>query len=299
MLLFFVGLVRLGLGGDLAAGLVVTALAATLPLAVLTTLRALDREDAGRRAAPYLVLSPAAVWLAVSADAVMAVVVGWGLACLALATRARSRAGRARWSGWSGWLWAVLAGLCLGAVVMMSYGLLLAALPALGVLLAVVIVARGRPAVVVRAATVTAVTALAVVLAFAATGFAWWDAYPVLTRRYWDGLAAVRPAAYWLWGDLAALALSAGPLVGAGLGALGVRRRQDRVVLVLVAATALAVLLADASRMSKGEVERIWLPFVPWLTLALTLLPRSWRRPALAGQVLTALVVQHLLYTSW
>jgi hypothetical protein len=51
--------------------------------------------------------------------------------------------------------------------------------------------------------------------------------------------------------------------------------------------------------MSKGEVERIWLPFVPWLTLSFTLLPERWRRWGLALQVVSALVVQHLFYTVW
>ena len=51
--------------------------------------------------------------------------------------------------------------------------------------------------------------------------------------------------------------------------------------------------------MSKAEVERIWLPFVPWLTLSLALLPGGWRRWGLGLQVLTALLVQHLLYTTW
>jgi hypothetical protein len=70
-------------------------------------------------------------------------------------------------------------------------------------------------------------------------------------------------------------------------------------VAVLVAGAVAAVLLADLSLMSKAEVERIWLPFVPWLTLAVVFLPARWRRPALAVQLGTALVVQHLLYTSW
>ena len=281
MVLFFVGLVRLGLGGDLVAGLVVTVLAATLPVAVLVTLRALGAESAGRRAAPYLVVTPAAVFLAVSADAVMAVVVAWAMACLALAARRPWR---------RGWPWAVLSGLGFGAAVMMSYGLPLAALLALALL---------RGARVWWPIPAVGLVALGVVLAFAAGGFAWWEAYPVLSRRYWDGVASSRPGAYWTWGDLAALAISAGPLVGAGLGAAWARRREDRVVALLVGGTAVAVALADLSQMSRAEVERIWLPFVPWLTLGVAFLPARWRRPALAGQVLTALVVQHLLYTSW
>ena len=51
--------------------------------------------------------------------------------------------------------------------------------------------------------------------------------------------------------------------------------------------------------MSKGEVERIWLPFVPWLLISCTLLPERWRRVGLALQVVTALAVQHLLATGW
>ena len=66
-----------------------------------------------------------------------------------------------------------------------------------------------------------------------------------------------------------------------------------------MAAAALAVLLADASRMSKAEVERIWLPFVPWLLLATACLPTRWRRPMLAVQVVVALLVQHLCSPNW
>ncbi len=68
---------------------------------------------------------------------------------------------------------------------------------------------------------------------------------------------------------------------------------------MLVAGAAAAVVTADLSRMSKAEVERIWLPFVPWLLLSTALLPERWRRPGLALQLVVALVVQHLLYTTW
>jgi hypothetical protein len=120
------------------------------------------------------------------------------------------------------------------------------------------------------------------------------------TDRYWDGIAKTRPFAYWAWGNLGALLVSAGPLLGAGL-AVAARRHTGpaRTVAVLAGAAALTVVIADLSRMSKAEVERIWLPFVPWLTLSLALLPGGWRRCGLALQVLTALVVEHALYTSW
>ncbi len=286
-LLFFVGLVRVGLGGDYAAGMVVSVLAATTALAVLVTLRALGAESTARTAAPFLVLTPAAVFSAVSADALFAAVAAWGLAALALgATSARRAPGVA---------WSVLAGLLLGCAVMMSYGLPLIGLVALAVLLA----ARTWWPLPVAAGA-----ALAVVLAFVPFGFAWWEAYPVLADRYWAGLAKVRPASYWMWGNLGALLISGGPALGAGLARLTpvralLREPSTRAVTLLAGAALLSVLLADASQMSKAEVERIWLPFVPWLTLALVLVPPGWRRPMLAVQVVSALLVQHLLYTSW
>lgn len=279
MLLFFVGLVRVGLGGDLAAGLVVTLLAASTAAAVLVTLRALDAEDLARRAAPFLVLTPAAVFMVVSADAVITMVTAWGVAALALGA---TTAGR-RSVGW-----AALSGLLLGGSVLMSYGM-----PLMGVLaVAVLVAARSW-----RPLPVAVVVASGVVLAFAALGFAWWDAYPVLKERYFDGIAADRPFAYWWWGNLAALTVSAGPLLGAGLASL--RRSSGRIALLLVGAAVVMVALADASGMSKAEVERIWLPFIPWLTVSCALLPEGWRRWGLGLQVLSALVVQHLFYTAW
>jgi len=278
-LLSFVLLDRVGLGGSVAAGLAVTVLAATTAVAVLVTVRALDAEAAARRAAPFVVLTPAAVFMAVSADALFGAVAAWGLACLALGARA---------TGGRMVAWSVLAGLLLGWCVMCSYGL-----PLLGLLaLAVLWLARSW-----RPLPVAAGAALAVVLAFAALGFAWWEAFPVLRERYWDGIAADRPGAYWTWGNLAALLVATGPMLGAGLAML--RRGADRVVVGLAAAAAVAVLLADLSQMSRAEVERIWLPFVPWLLLTTALLPERWRRWGLLVQVVWALLVQHLLYTTW
>jgi hypothetical protein len=283
-LTFFVLLVRLHLGSDLAAGLVVTVLAASTAVAVLVTLRTLGAEDMARRAAPFLAFGPAAVWQCVSADGMFAAVSAWGMTALAVAaTRRRTT-------------WAVLAGLLLGYAVMLSYGL-----PLLGLLaIAVLVVARTwRPLVP------AALAAAGVLLVYAAFGYAWWEALPALRERYWSGVASRRPAAYWMWGDLAALAVSAGPLAGAGLAHTVARRRvalsdpAGRVVIWLVGAAVAMVLGADLSQMSRAEVERIWLPFVPWLLLGCALLPESWRRHGLVLQLVLALVVQHLLSTGW
>ncbi len=213
--LFFVALVAIGLGGGLAAGWVVLLIAATTPLAVLTTLRVLGAEAQAQDAAPFLVVGPAAIWMAVSADAMFAAVGAWGLACLAIAaTRDAARAA----VGWS-----LLAGLLLGYCVMLSYGL-----PALGILaLAVLLVARNA-----RPLPWAAVMAFAVVLTFAAAGFSWWEAFPVLRERYYDGVASNRPMVYWSWGSLAALSFSAGPVVGSAVGQVLARARGPGAVRV-------------------------------------------------------------------
>jgi hypothetical protein len=51
--------------------------------------------------------------------------------------------------------------------------------------------------------------------------------------------------------------------------------------------------------MSKAEVERIWLPFFPWLLLPVALRSPGWRRAGLGLQIAVALAIQHLLFTMW
>lgn len=286
-LTFFVLLVRCGLGSGFAAGLIVTLLAATTALGVLITLRVLGAEEIARRAAPFLFFGPAAIWQCVSADGMFAAFVAWGAAALALAST------RERFGPLLGW--SLLAGLILGYAVMLSYGL-----PLAGVLaVAVLAVARNW-----RPLLPAVVAALSVVLAFAAFGFAWWEAIGVLRERYWDGVAHVRPGSYWTWANLAALAFSAGPLAGAAV-AVTLRRlpspggAQGRVAVWLAGAGIAMVAFADLSQMSRAEVERIWLPFVPWLLVGCALLPQRWHRPGLTLQLGVALAVQHLLFTGW
>jgi hypothetical protein len=57
----------------------------------------------------------------------------------------------------------------------------------------------------------------------------------------------------------------------------------------------LAVAAADVSQMARGEVERIWLPFVPWLALAAPGHRRAW----LAAQVTVGLALQAALRSPW
>ncbi|CAN5664586.1 glycosyltransferase family 39 protein [soil metagenome] len=283
-LFFFWVLVKVGLGSGLAAGLAVTVVAASTAVGVLVTLRALGAETMARRVAPLLTLGPAAIWQAVSGDAMFAAFAAWGIACLAIAATRRSIP------------WSLLAGALLGYCVMLSYGL-----PLLGVLaIAVLVVARSWLPL-----GFAVVAAVAVVGAFYALGFHYLEVLPAIHTRYYEGVGGRRPWAYWMWGDLAAFAFSAGPLAFAGAAELFARGRGSlaepatRVVLWLAGAGVAMALLADLSQMSRAEVERIWLPFAPWLLVACALLPERWRVRGLALQVALALVVQHLLATGW
>jgi len=79
--LVFVVLDRIGLGGGGAAGLLVIAVGASAAAAVLVAARAMGDEQVARRAAPFAVLFPGAVWVGVSADGLFAGVLAWGWRC--------------------------------------------------------------------------------------------------------------------------------------------------------------------------------------------------------------------------
>ncbi|MDG4820867.1 hypothetical protein O7635_03245 [Asanoa sp. WMMD1127] len=273
-LLLFVFLDRIGLGGGAAAGLACVLIGATVAVSVPVTLRALGAPDAARATVPFLVLLPGAVWVGASADGIFAAVVAAGVALLV----ARGPA------------LAVGGGLLLGFALYLSYGFVLA-----GVLAVAALVCRRDRRVAALLAGAAGVTA--VVVAFTVAGFHWWEGYELVVRRYNQGWAAERPYAYWVWANLAAFVVSAGPVVGPALrrAVAGLRERSPVVLLAL--AGALAVVGADLSGMSKAEVERIWLPFAVWALAAVALLPARTHRWWLAGQALTALAVNHLLWT--
>ncbi|MPZ60873.1 MAG: hypothetical protein GEU93_06175 [Propionibacteriales bacterium] len=290
VLLVFIGLARLGIDTGLSVSLLLIALGATTPVAVLVTARVLGAEAAARSAAPFLVLGPSAVFAGISGDGgLLAPAVAWGLACLA-ASAARSRPWPRRL------FWGVLAGLVLGYCLYLSYGFVLVGVLAIAVLVAARSAYPLLPALV-GAAAVTAV--------FWSLDYWWWDSFQVLRERYAEGVARNRPYGYWVWGNLAAFAVSAGPVIGPATAVLlrrpraWLRDHAHRVPVALGVGGWLTVLAADLSGMSKGEVERIWLPFVPWVLLLTGLLPERWRSPALGLQAAAALVVQHLLVQGW
>ncbi|MGW3501949.1 hypothetical protein ACWDMY_14670, partial [Streptomyces globisporus] len=127
--LTFVWLDRIGLGGGAWAALWCVVVGSSAALAVLITVRVLADERLARRAAPFLVLAPAAVWAGVSADGYFAAVAAWSVALLALAATRRVRFPALAAAG---------GGLLFGWTCYLSYGLGLMA----AVLLAVLVLAR-------------------------------------------------------------------------------------------------------------------------------------------------------------
>lgn len=283
-LLTFVTLDRVGLGGGGPAGITCILVGASAAVAVAVALRALGTEETARAALPFTVLFPGAIWVGVSADGFFMGVLAWGVALLAVGS-ARPKLG--------GYAAALCGGVLLGFCLYLSYGLVLAGLLPLAVLL----VTRR-----LGAFAVATIGAGAVVATFTALGFWWFEGYELIQIRYYQpgeyGLR--RPYGYWVWANLACLTLAVGPATVAGLRRLAATPiRSPRPLALLATAAALAIVAADLSGLSKAEVERIWLPFAIWLVAACALLPRRGVRFWLASQAVLALVINHLLLTTW
>lgn len=265
---------RIGLGGAGWASILVLAVGASSVAAVLVTVREVADEASARRVAPFLVLTPAAVWLATSGDAFFTGLGAWAVCLTVVATGRRRRSLE------------ITAGVLWAAALLSSYGL---------VLLAPVAVAvawwRRRADVLI----VTAAVAMVLLVALdAITGFWWLDGLLETRRTYLAGIASKRPASVFLWLNLCALALALGPAVGPGIA------RLRAVGPTLLAGGAVAGLaLADLSLMSKGEVERIWLPWMPWVLVATVALPVASRRRWLLAQASTGLALQLALRSPW
>ncbi|MGW4036029.1 hypothetical protein ACWEIM_07020 [Streptomyces sp. NPDC004778] len=293
--LTFVWLDRIGLGGGAWAAVWCVVVGSSAVLAALITVRVLADERLARRAAPFLVLAPAAVWAGVSADGYFAAVAAWSVALLALAATRRVRFPALAAAG---------GGLLFGWTCYLSYGLGLMA----AVLLVVLVLARTA-----RPVPVFLLGALVVPVAFALAGFNWWTAYHLLVERYYQGAGGVRPYGYWVWANLACATVAAGLAAVAGLrrcavaapgalralrGGSGTASPEGRLALLVLAAL-VALLAADLSGMSKAETERIWQPFLLWLLPAAALLPRRGVRWWLVASAVPALLVNHLLWTGW
>lgn len=271
------GMDRVGLSGAAWAGaLELLVGAATIP-AVLVTTKDLAGDTVARVATPFLMLAPMAVFWG-SGDAVFMGVGAWAVALLVLATGREGRGADAL----------ALAGGAIAAIgLFLSYGLVL-----LGFVPIAIAVYRGR----FRPLVVASIPIALVMAGSAAAGFWWIDGLNATRREYAESIARVRPYIYFVIANLAALAVALGPAVW-----VAVVRLRDRALWVLVGAGLGAIVIANLSGLSKAEVERIWLPFMPWLiaaTGAAFVSSRS-RRGWLLAQVGWALALQMVVLSPW
>jgi methylthioxylose transferase len=270
----------LGLVRAESLGLALTLIGCLAVPLVVVAVRSLCGEAAARRLLPVLVLAPWAVWTAVSMDAVTTTLCAAALACGVVG----SEPGRSPW-------WAPAAGLLLGTGALFSYAVawLAATLLATNFL-------RRRPLLNV----LTALGALVPLGVARLYGFVWPDG---LTAAQADFSLRVGPERSWLlWIvlDLLLLAIACGPALVASL-----RRWRATPGWPFLVGAGLAVAFALGSGLSRGEVERSWLPFFPWLLVAAVAPevrggePR--RTPLLLTGLgaLTAVVVQGGLATQW
>ena len=148
-----------------------------------------------------------------------------------------------------------------------------------------------------RPLALAAVGAAPVFLGFLAAGF-WWVAGLLATReRYFAGVGGRRPYLDFLVANAACLAIVLGPAL-----AVALTRVRDRKLWLLVGGTTVVLGAAMISGMSKGEVERIWLPFAIWLLPAGAVLAASRVRVTTAWlglQATTAIVIATAVKTSW
>jgi hypothetical protein len=270
---------KLGIARPSLLGLVVTAIGCVTVPAVAVAMRSLCGERAARRLLPVLVLAPYAVWVAVSMDGVTAALVAVFVALGVVASEPR----RSPW-------WAVGSGLVLGVAALFSYAVgLLAAMP-----LIVCFVRRRATTIALIGSGALVPVALARIL-----GFVWPDG---LTAAQADWSLRVGPHRSWLlWAvlDLVVLVVACGPHV-----VTATHRIRRTPGWPFVVGAGIGVVFAVGSGLSRGEVERSWLPFFPWLLVPVTGTDDEGEpaRPSLLLLALgaaAAVVIESVLRSAW
>ncbi len=254
--------------------------------AVLVTVWVIAGGEWVRRCAPFVVLVPYAIWLVTSADSFYTAVGGTGVAMIALGLR---------WGGRRGLAAGLVAGLLLGWLLFLTYlGLIFAIVP-LGFVIAA-LVRRTSTSWQVVAGTIVGVGL--VIGGFLLGGFWWIDGARRTRREYWEGTAHYRTWGYFGIANIAVALIAIGPATFAGL-----LRLRDRRMWLLVGAALAAIAASHLSQYTRGEVERIWLLFYPWLAIAGgALAARVARRSAavwLGAQALCAILLQAALVSKW
>ncbi len=255
-------------------------------IAVALAVRAIAGDEWMRRVGPLLIVAPYAIWMMTSGDAVFTCVAALGVAAVAEGANRRRRQALG---------FGVAAGLLFGFLLFLTYlGAVMLVIPA--ALLVVAIVQRQRGVWMLLIGGVAA--GLAVVGLFWIAGFWWFDGVAETKDQYHAGSAQFRDWSYFAIGNIGAALFALGPVTVVGLGTL-----RNRRMWLLVASASVALLASHLSRYTKGEVERIWLLFYPWLAIAAAGLVVRSRRWSGASLVLVqaggAIVLQAALQSKW
>jgi rSAM/selenodomain-associated transferase 1 len=271
------GLERVGINSvrSLAAAQVVIA-ASSVP-AVLLSIREVAGEARARAAAPFVALMPAAMWWT-SADGIFLGLSAWAGAALILSSGRR---------GWRKDALSLVGGWLAGAALMVSLG---------------TIAAMAIPVAVLVHRRAWRVVALGMAATLGWLGLAWawgyppWEGQAAIRAQYAQSVASQRPYGYFVWANLAAAAIAIGPAVWAGLSRIRVPALR-----LLVGCATVTIVLVDLTGLTKAEVERLWLPFLPWVIAgaAAGLDGERARRGWLALQVLWTMGVAVLVRSPW
>ncbi len=280
--LFLWLLQRAGITEHFGFAMVVTIIGAMAAPLVLAAIRDASGETAARHFAPVIILAPYAVWLAVSMDAVV-------LTIAAAMTVAGLKATRHK--GWQAALWALGAGLLLGVAALFSY-----AAAWLGLSIVGIYFARRRAALNVF----SGIGALVPVMGASLLGFTWTDG---LLAAYEDFATHIEPdrSALW-WGliSMCALLIAAGPPLFASI-----RKLRNTPGWPFLLGGAAAVVFSVLAGLARGGIEHAWLPYFPWLTIAVIAPEIQGGEPAppplllVAAGALTAIVIEAVLLTPW
>jgi hypothetical protein len=264
------------LGLDTPAGLAaLTIVAGALATPLLYLLaRELTSETEARAAALLFVFAPTSLlYGATSGDALFAAL--GVLAAVGLLARRP--------------LGQVLGAAALALAAFFSYALL-----AVGAWAALVRWRREGIGVALRLATLSAAVLVSVyLLVEITTGFDLVAAIGATDDRYREGIARLRPYAFWFFGSPAAFVLMLGPL--AWLAARSLARKEATAV-----ALAVVVAISVLAGYTKAETERIWLFLVPFACLAAARSLSARRVPVvLLATTVQAVLVETFLFTKW
>ena len=236
------GLGKIGIHRPELIGILLTLLACGYIPLLAIAVRSLCHESAARRLLPILVLAPFAVWIAVSMDGIVLLLA----AAFVTLGVVGSSPGRSP-------IWAFGSGLILGCDAMLNY-----AVAWLGVSMIAIYFVRRRPLLNVF----TGIGALVPLFVAEFAGFTWTSGLSSAQADFGARVGPHRPWLLWTFLDLLLLLIACGPPIIRAF-----RRLHLTPGWPFVVGAGLAVGFALLSGLSRGEVERSWLAFYPFLLI--------------------------------